>query len=70
MAKNPAVKQRDSLLIEKLEKSFYDILTYIGEDPEREGLVKTPNRVAKAYEFLTNGYKQDVRKVLNDAIFT
>lgn len=41
----------------------------IGEDPGREGLVRTPHRVAKSYEFLTSGYKKDVEKVLNGAIF-
>ena len=41
----------------------------IGEDPQREGLLRTPHRVAKAYEFLTKGYREDIKKVLNDAIF-
>ncbi|MDA3052199.1 GTP cyclohydrolase I FolE [Campylobacter sp. JMF_01 NE2] len=45
------------------------MLTLLGEDPEREGLVKTPARVAKAYEFLTSGYEQDPKDVLNDALF-
>jgi GTP cyclohydrolase I len=49
-------------LIEKLLKN-------IGEDPQREGLLRTPHRVAKAYEFLTKGYREDIQKVLNDAIF-
>jgi GTP cyclohydrolase I len=46
------------------------LLLSIGEDPSREGLLQTPFRVAKAYEFLTKGYQQDIAKVLNDAIFT
>jgi GTP cyclohydrolase I len=46
------------------------LLLSIGEDPTREGLLQTPFRVAKAYDFLTKGYQQDVRKVMNDAIFT
>ncbi|MBU0475931.1 MAG: GTP cyclohydrolase I FolE [Bacteroidetes bacterium] len=45
------------------------ILEEIGEDTERQGLVNTPERVAKAYEFLTNGYKQNVDEVINGAIF-
>ncbi len=45
------------------------MLTEIGEDPTREGLLKTPSRVAKAYEFLTNGYEQDIDKTMNGAIF-
>jgi GTP cyclohydrolase IA len=46
-----------------------DLLLEIGEDPKREGLISTPKRVAKAYEFLTSGYKMDIGKVLNNAIF-
>ncbi len=45
------------------------ILTEIGEDTEREGLIRTPERVAKAYKFLTKGYKQNVDEVINGAIF-
>ena len=45
------------------------MLSLLGEDPSREGLVKTPDRVAKAYEFLTSGYEQDPKDVLNDALF-
>ena len=51
------------------ENLIRDILKEIGEDPRREGLLRTPKRVAKAYQFLTSGYKQDVRSVLNGAIF-
>ncbi|MCH7826964.1 MAG: GTP cyclohydrolase I FolE [Bacteroidetes bacterium] len=53
----------------KLEESVKDILKEIGEDPKREGLLKTPQRVAKAYEFLTSGYQKDISEVLNGAIF-
>lgn len=52
-----------------IEKSIYNILKEIGEDPEREGLLATPKRVAKAYEYLTSGYKKDIKEVLNNAIF-
>ncbi|MCG3175993.1 MAG: GTP cyclohydrolase 1 [Candidatus Omnitrophica bacterium] len=45
------------------------LLQEIGEDPRRQGLLKTPGRVAKAYRDLTRGYAQDVRQVLNGAIF-
>jgi GTP cyclohydrolase I len=44
-------------------------LTLLGEDPKRDGLEKTPLRVAKAFEFLTRGYWQDPKAVLNDALF-
>ncbi len=46
------------------------VLAEVGEDPTREGLVRTPDRVAKAFEFLTSGYDTDVRAVINDALFT
>jgi len=55
------------------EATFEDLVTEmivrIGEDPEREGLLRTPERVAKAYEFLTQGYRQEIEKVVNGAIF-
>jgi len=54
----------------KLEEAVRTILTEVGEDAKREGLLQTPHRVATAWEFLTKGYKEDVRKVLNGAIFT
>ncbi len=54
---------------QKLEKLVYDQLKFIGEDPKREGLVKTPHRVAKSLQFLTKGYHEDVKTLLNGAIF-
>jgi GTP cyclohydrolase IA len=53
-----------------LEDLIYGILHKIGEDPSREGLLRTPIRVAKAYEFLTKGYHDNLEKILNDAVFT
>ena len=55
--------------LEALEKHYYDILRILGEDPDREGLQKTPLRVAKAMQVLTRGYGQDPHKVLTDALF-
>ncbi len=54
---------------EKVKDLVKTLLTEIGEDTEREGLLNTPIRVAKAYEFLTRGYHQDIGEVLNKAIF-
>ena len=61
----------DELLLKRgaLEGLIAQVLSALGEDPKREGLLQTPHRVAKAYEFLTEGYRQDVEKVLNGAIF-
>ena len=53
-----------------LEQLIREVLKEIGEDPSREGLERTPARVAKAYRDLTSGYAQDVRDVLNGALFT
>ncbi len=55
--------------IEKLSEHVKSVLEEIGEDVNRQGLVKTPLRVAKAYEFLTQGYHQKIEDVINDAIF-
>jgi GTP cyclohydrolase I len=46
------------------------VLAAIGEDPDREGLLKTPERVEKAFRFLTKGYQEDVRALLNSALFS
>lgn len=52
-----------------LENNVRSILKEVGEDPEREGLIKTPHRVAKAYKFMTKGYDEDIDTLLNGAIF-
>ena len=52
-----------------MERSFRELLESIGEDPERQGLVKTPSRAARAFEFLTNGYRQSLETIVNEAIF-
>lgn len=54
----------------KFENLVKQMLDLLGEDSEREGLIKTPQRVAKAYEFLTSGYTQNPKDVLNDALFS
>ncbi|MDO4692513.1 MAG: GTP cyclohydrolase I FolE [Porphyromonadaceae bacterium] len=52
-----------------LEQHYLEILSLIGEDPTREGLIKTPERVAKAMQFLTQGYQQDPAEILRSAMF-
>ena len=53
-----------------IEGYVRNILKHMGEDPDREGLLKTPYRVARAFEYFTKGYQQDPKTVINDAIFT
>ena len=55
--------------IEELADHYEKILSLLGEDPNREGLVKTPMRVAKAMQVLTKGYTMDAHKILTDALF-
>ena len=55
--------------LDELAEHYTEVLKLLGEDPEREGLVKTPMRVAKAMQILTRGYTQDAHKVLTDALF-
>jgi GTP cyclohydrolase I len=56
--------------LHRMESHFHDILKDLGEDPKREGLVKTPHRVAKALAELTSGYRVDVDAMINGALFT
>ncbi len=52
-----------------MEEQFRAIIEAVGENPEREGLLRTPHRAAKAMEFLTQGYEQDLSEIVNGAIF-
>ncbi|MDC1378022.1 GTP cyclohydrolase I FolE [Flavobacteriaceae bacterium] len=54
---------------EQIKTNYQDILHLLGEDKEREGLLKTPERAAKAMKFLTNGYDQDPKQILQSAMF-
>src|SRR5215468_1185582 len=53
-----------------MQELIKNLLVELGEDPNREGLLNTPKRVAKAYDFLTSGYRADINQVLNNALFT
>jgi GTP cyclohydrolase I len=64
---NPETEYREGL--EQLAAHYKEIIGLLGEDVSREGLEKTPMRVAKAMQILTRGYQQDPRRVLTDAIF-
>ncbi|MFN7096697.1 MAG: GTP cyclohydrolase I FolE [Gammaproteobacteria bacterium] len=55
--------------MQKLEKLYHNLLVELGEDPQREGLQRTPHRAAKAMEFLTSGYHHKLEDIINDAIF-
>lgn len=55
---------------EELKKSYQQIIKSVGEDPEREGLLDTPKRAAKAMSYLTQGYTQTLKSITNNAVFT
>jgi len=65
--RHPTPQNPNSL--DRLEETYRTLLTEIGEDPEREGLVKTPYRAAKAMRFITSGYETDLKTIVNGAIF-
>jgi GTP cyclohydrolase I len=54
---------------QEMTEHFKEIITQVGEDASREGLIKTPERAAKAMEFLTQGYQQDAAQILKSAMF-
>ena len=56
--------------MDAIEEITKKLLNEIGEDPSREGLIKTPDRVSRSWKFLTSGYTQTIDDVVNDAIFT
>ncbi|MBQ4352235.1 MAG: GTP cyclohydrolase I FolE, partial [Prevotella sp.] len=64
---NPETEYREGL--EEIAKHYEEIIKLLGEDTTRDGILKTPMRVAKAMQILTRGYSQDAHKVLTDALF-
>ncbi len=66
---NTESAQQQEHITEELASHYKEILHLLGEEPEREGLLKTPTRVAKAMQVLTRGYAMDAKKVLTDALF-
>jgi GTP cyclohydrolase I len=73
MIENNGYKRVDEFNDETTKKLAYhykEILGLIGEDPEREGLIMTPERVAKAMQFLTQGYYADAKEIIQSAMFT
>jgi len=67
MPKAPTAKSEEAQFA--LEKAYFEVLQNIGEDPERDGLKRTPERTAKAMQFLTRGYQEDPAQLLRGALF-
>jgi len=65
----PSSKGSGIMNVERVAELVKEILREIGEDPDREGLAHTPRRVAKAWEFLTAGYRTNIAEVVNAAVF-
>lgn len=63
------IEKFDTDATEEMEKHYREIIGLIGEDVDREGLVKTPHRVAKAMQFMTQGYNMDPKDILKSAMF-
>lgn len=55
--------------VARMEEIVTELIRHVGEDPSREGLLRTPKRVASSFKFLTSGYNKDIKEVLNGAIF-
>ena len=60
----------DAQRIERLAYHYREILSLLGEDPDREGLVKSPERIAKAMSFVTKGYAEDPIQIIKSATFS
>ena len=64
------MQQNETEIVNKLAEHYEAIIRFIGEDPQREGLLKTPMRAAKALYYATSGYRQEPDEIVNGAIFT
>jgi GTP cyclohydrolase IA len=69
LSQKPQSDNRTEVSETDMRQAVDTLLRGVGEDPEREGLLKTPKRVAKAMQFLTSGYNQSLEKLVNGAIF-
>ena len=63
------IEQYDDEITQGLTKTYRETIRLIGEDPDREGLLKTPERIAKALQYCTQGYQVDAKAILNSAKF-
>ena len=63
------IEEYDEIVTSELGKNYKEVVKLIGENPEREGLLKTPERIAKAIQFATQGYGLDATAILNSAKF-
>ena len=63
------IEQYDEVTTEGLKKNYKEAISFLGEDADREGLIKTPERMAKAMQFITQGYQLDAKEILNSAKF-
>jgi GTP cyclohydrolase I len=62
-------EQYDEEITKKIAENYREVINYLGEDPLREGLLKTPERISKAMQFMTQGYHEDAMSILNSAKF-
>ncbi|NBU22159.1 GTP cyclohydrolase I FolE, partial [bacterium] len=69
MAKKVKKPQKSNEKLAKIEKNIRSTLQILGENPKRDGLLDTPKRYAKAMEFLTSGYTNDIDQIVGDALF-
>ena len=69
LRRTPETSRLGDDALDALTRSFHEIIETVGEDPERQGLLKTPGRAARAFEFLTQGYRQSVEEMVNQAVF-